>query len=891
MSSDPTAPWHALDVDSVARSVATDAVSGLSPEEAARRLAANGANELARGPAVRPLAILARQFESLVVAILLAASAISLALGEIVDGAAIAAIVALNATIGVVQELRAERSLAALAGLSAPRARVVRAGRSSIVPAREVVRGDVLLLEAGDLVAADARLLAAAALRTGEAALTGESEPAEKSVAPLPVEAPLADRRNLVFLGTSVAAGTGRAVAVATGMDTEVGRIAQLAAGASRDATPLQRELDAVGRRLIAACLAIVAVVFALGYARGVAPFELFLGAVSLAVAAVPEGLPAVVTVSLALGVERMARRGALIRSLPAVETLGAAQVICTDKTGTLTVGSMTVRRLHTASGGYAIEDPTNALDGGIACDEGRADDAALRDLLHACAACNDAEIAAGAPPIGDPTESALLVAAAQRGERREAIEQAEPRLRTIPFDSDRRRMTIVRRRAGRARSYVKGAPEELLARCTRARIGAADAPLDAEGLGSLQSTCLRLAANGLRVLAVAERELEDPDDPGAEEELTFLGFAGLQDPPRAGVRAAVARCREAGIRTVMITGDHRETAAAIAREIGVLGAKDEAVSGRELDALDDVELAERVERIAVFARVSPEHKLRIVRAWKSRGAVVAMTGDGVNDAPALREAAIGVAMGKGGTEAAKEAADMVLTDDDFTSIVAAVEEGRGVFDNVAKTLAYLLAGNAAELATVLGATLLGFPLPLLPIQLLWINLVTDGLPALALATDPIAADALRRPPRPRGSRLLDRARIADVLTAASATAAAALAVFAFELGARGDLAGARDAAFSTLVFAELLRAFGARSETRFAHEVGLTTNLRLVAVVVASIALQIAAHHFTPLVRLFGTHPATLADYGLWILVGALPLATIEARKAWRRRHANGIF
>jgi Ca2+-transporting ATPase len=584
-----------------------------------------------------------------------------------------------------------------------------------------------------------------------------------------------------------------------------------------------------------------------------------------------------------------MARRNALMRSLPSVETLGSTQVICTDKTGTLTVGAMTARRLVTTDAIFRVTGEGYAPDGTILREDGAAPGGAvLHDLLRAAAACNDAELTLreGTPGIvGDPTEAALLVVAAKAGLRREAIETEEPRLRTLPFDSERKRMSIVRRRGSEAWAYVKGAPEEILERCARARGAGVDAPLAPATRASLRQACALLAADGLRVLAIAERRLPRADEPEVETDLTFLGLVGLQDPPRPEARDAVARCRRAGIRIVMITGDHRDTAAAIARELGILGSGDEILEGRELQAVDDEALASRVDRVAVYARVSPEHKLRIVRAWKARGVVVAMTGDGVNDAPALREASIGIAMGTTGTEVAKEASDMVITDDNFASIVDAVEEGRGVFDNVAKTLSYLLAGNTGELALVLFATLLGYPLPLLPIQLLWINLVTDGLPALALATDPIDPDVLERPPRRPDEALADRSRIAAILLTGCLTAGVSFGAFAFELAGGGELASARDAAFSTLVVAELLRAFGARSDAKLVSEVGLLSNLRLFVIVAVSFALQIAIHHSETLRHVFGIAPVSWSECLGWIGLGCIPLVVLEARKAWRRR------
>ncbi len=893
--------WHVTPVTEIGATLGTDVTRGLGPEEAQARLFQEGTNELRRGEAPSPWGILAGQFRSLVIWVLIGAAVVSGLLGELVDGVAIIAIVVLNAIIGFAQEYRAERAVAALARLAAPRARVVRGGQSVIVPAAEVVRGDLLLLEAGDLVAADARLVQASALRTGEAPLTGESEPVEKHAGVYAPETPLADRRNMVFLGTSVAGGSGRAVVVATGMATEVGHIATLLETASSGETPLQRRLDQVARRLLWACAGIVVVVFLLGTLRGIAFGELFLGAVSLAVAAIPEGLPAIVTVALALGVSRMVRRNALVRRLPSVETLGCAQVICTDKTGTLTVGEMTARKLVTGERIFTVGGEGYATDGAIFTDGAEAHpsaDAVLRALLQAAAACNDAEITHrdGRPGVvGDPTEGALLVVAAKAGITRAAVEAAMPRLSAIPFDSDRKRMTVIRRRDGGPWAFVKGAPEVILGRCATMLTAQGRAALgESERARMLEANAL-MANDALRVLALAERPLDGFPAPGAdrprdedvERDLTFLGLVGLQDPPRAEAREAVRKCRRAGIRTVMITGDHPDTARAIARELGILERGDEVIVGHELDALDDAALGQRVTRAAVYARVTAEHKLRIVRAWKARGAVVAMTGDGVNDAPALKEASIGIAMGIAGTEVTKEAADMVITDDNFASIVAAVEEGRGIYDNISKTLAYLLAGNAGELTVMLMAVLIGWPLPLLPIQLLWINLVTDGLPALALATDPIDPGVLSRPPRRPDAQLLDRAFLGRLALTGVLTAAVALVAFGYEFRIDRNVVSARNACFSVLVIAELFRSFGARSDTRTVWEVGLLSNMRLFVIVLASFGLQLVIHHAPVFERLFGTEPISLRQCIAWIGLGSVPLVVLEGRKLVRRAGA----
>lgn len=890
---------HDQSVTGLAASLKSDLIGGLESAEAARRLLTDGPNELRKGKTVSPLVILAAQFESLVIWVLIGAAVISVALGEVIDGSAIIAIVALNAIIGFFQEYRAEKAAAALARLAAPRARVIRDGRAQVLPAAEVVVGDLLLLEAGDLVAADARLLDASALRLTEAALTGESEPVEKYTAILPRETAIADRRNTVFLGTSVATGSARALVVATGMSTEIGHIARLLETATNDATPLQRRLDHVARRLLWVCLAIVAVVFGLGLLRGSGPFDLFLSAVSLAVAAVPEGLPAVVTVSLALGVQRMVRRNALVRRLPAVETLGCAQVICTDKTGTLTVGEMTARKVVTSDRLYQISGEGYSSEGIFISDGAEhtiGDDPLLRDLLEVAAACNDAELQnnAGRPVIvGDPTEGALLVAAAKGGLTRSAIESDMPRLHTVPFDSDRKRMTVVRRRGEDVTAFVKGAPEVILDRCTHILTERGPVSLsDGDRIRIAQAAAL-MANDALRVLALARRSFAQPfapdDATGVEQGLSLVGLVGLQDPPRAEAREAVAKCKRAGIKTVMITGDHPDTARAIARELGILGGGDGVLLGVDLERMTDAVLAQRVSDIAVYARVTAEHKLRIVRAWKSRSAIVAMTGDGVNDAPALKEASIGIAMGITGTEVTKEAADIIITDDNFASIVAAVEEGRGIYDNIAKTLAYLLAGNAGELTVMLIAALLGWPLPLLPLHLLWINLVTDGLPALALATDPVEPGVLNRPPRQPEAQLMDREFLQLTALTGALTAGVTLAAFAYELYVDAGLEQARDAAFTVLVIAELMRSFGARSNVMTVWQVGLLSNIRLFLIVMASFALQLAIHHVGVLQLLFGMEPITFSQCLAWAALGFIPLLVLEGRKMLRRSGAMG--
>ena len=874
------------------RRLATDPLRGLTAAESLRRLHDDGPNELPRADAVTIVELVVRQFRSVVVWVLIGATIVSGALGETIDAVAILAIVVLNAVIGFVQEHRAERAVGALSRITAPRGRVVRDGRAMIVRAADVVRGDVLLLDGGDLVAADARLLEASALHTIEASLTGESTSVEKRATVCAPDTLLGDRSNMVFLGTSVAGGSGRAVVVTTGAATELGAIAALLETAQRDASPLQRQLDRVGRLLLLVCLAIVAAVFLLGLARSTDVLQLFMGAVALAVAAIPEGLPAVVTVALALGVERMARRNALVRRLPSVETLGSAEVVCTDKTGTLTVGEMTVRKIVTGDRVFGVTGDGYALDGAIVADAGDdapTDDRVLPEVLRVAAGCNDAELGerAGRPiVVGDPTEGALLVVAGKRGITRARIEAEQPRLATVPFTAERKRMAVLRRDGDATWVCVKGAPEVILERATTIALDGRVVPLDDAARARMLEAGAILASDGLRVLALAERRLpSDATVADAEHDLTLLGLAGMQDPPRADAREAVERCRRAGVRTVMITGDHPGTARAIARELGILGPHDHVMAGHELDQLSDGELADRVRSVAVYARVTAEHKLRIVRAWKARGAVVAMTGDGGNDAPALKEASIGVAMGLAGTEVTKEAAELVIADDDFATIVDAIEEGRGIYDNVAKTLGYLLAGNVAELAVMLVAALIGWPLPLLPIHLLWINLVTDGLPALGLATDPVDPGVLARPPRDPRREVLDRRLAIRVGCTGALSAAVTLLAFGWHLD--HGVAAARNAAFSVLVFDELLRSLSARSDTRTILEIGLLSNGRLLAIVGVSFALQLAILHVPSLAAVFGTSPPSFADGAVTIALAIVPMAAIELAKVARRPRA----
>ncbi len=876
--------------------------SGLSAQAAAQRLAADGPNELKEGQHISPVQIFIGQFKSLIIWILIVAGIISGVLGETVDAIAILAIVVLNAVIGFYQEYSAEKSIAALKNMTAPQAKVRRDGQVLSIPAQEIVSGDILALEAGDLVAADARILQAAALKCNEAALTGESEVVTKKAALLEqVEVALGDRENMVFMGTSIAAGTGQAVVVATAMQTELGHTAGLIAEAgAEEGTPLERKLEAFGRVLVWATLGIVALLFGLGLLRGTQPLELFMTSVSLAVAAVPEGLPAVVTVALALGVLRMSRRRALVRKLPAVETLGSTSIICTDKTGTLTVGEMTVRALYVAGQRYEVTGEGYGPDGEVRFDGQKAEGphtAPLLELATLILGCNNAHLVEKDgtwQTVGDPTEGALLAAGAKAGGDRQRIEQELPKQFEFPFESDRKRSSVIRRKPdGKLRALVNGAPGSLLDLCTQIYTREGLRPLTAQDRELILAETSAMAQQALRVLGSAWRDLDTalPAEPTADEverALVFVGLSGMYDPPRQQAKEAIAKCHAAGIRVVMITGDHPETAVAIAREIGLASAADQALSGVELDKLTDEELRKQASKIAVYARVTAEHKLRIVRALKANGETVAMTGDGVNDAPAIKGADIGIAMGKTGTEVTKQTADMIITDDNFATIVAAVEEGRGIYDNIRKTLQYLLAGNTGELLLMTVCVIFGLPMPLLPIHLLWINLVTDGLPALCLATDPIDPDVMKRHPRRQSEQITNRSFFRTMAFTGFLTAGVSFAVYFYVLKS-GTLEAARTYAFAVLVFAELLRSFGARSGTKPVWRIPLFTNANLVIVVAISFGLQVWSQHNATLGRFLKTAYMPFTDCLLLLAVGAIPLLILDMVKVgWNSRQKN---
>jgi Ca2+-transporting ATPase len=897
------AAWHSQSTEETLSQLVSRS-EGLSSQEAAQRLAANGPNQLKESKPINPWRLLLSQFKSLIIWILIGAGVVSGLLGEYIDAVAILSIVVLNGLIGFYQEFSAEKSIAALKKMTAPQANVRRDGQIISIPASNVVVGDVFALEAGDLVAADARLLEAASLKCIESPLTGESEAVTKKTdVLLAPDITLGDRQNMVFMGTSVSGGTARAVVVAAGMNTELGRIAGLIVEAgAEEQTPLEKKLQVFGRILVWATLGVVVLLFGLGWLRGTKLLELFMTSVSLAVAAVPEGLPAVVTVSLALGVLRMSRRHALVRKLPAVETLGSTTVICTDKTGTLTAGEMTVRALYSAGESYEVTGEGYAPDGEVLF-KGKNPESRHRalplELATALVSCNNAHLAQEEgvwKVIGDPTEGALLVAGRKAGIDRERIEKELPKQHENPFDSDRKLSSVIRRMPdGILRVFINGAPDVLLERCTNIFTNDGVRAITDEDRRNIAAQNSAMAQKALRVLGSARRDLDHSTSTmqkadafaadAVERDLVFIGLSGMYDPPRPEAKEAVAKCRAAGIRVVMITGDHPQTATAIAREIGIAAPEDTAISGAELDAISDEELRRRAPNILVYARVTAEHKLRIVRAWKANDAVVAMTGDGVNDAPAIKGADIGIAMGKKGTEVTKQASDMVVTDDNFATIVAAVEEGRGIYDNIRKTLQYLLAGNFGELLLMTLCVVAGFPAPLLPIHLLWINLVTDGLPALCLATDPIDPDVMKRRPRRRSEPIADRGFYRAICFTGALTAGVTFAVYVYVLR-HENTATARTYAFAVLVFAELLRSFGARSETKPIWRIPFFTNINLAIVVMASFSLQVWSQHSATLGRFLKTTYMPLTDCVWLLLVGSIPLLSLEIIKVvWKNR------
>jgi len=916
--------WHQTTSADVLEQLGSDAEAGLSDEQAASLLDEHGPNELAEAGGRSPWRILWEQFSGALVLLLLVAAAVSAVLHEYTDAVVILAIVVLNSALGFVQDYRAEKAMAALKQLAVPTVRVRRQGAVREISARDLVPGDIVLLEVGNHVPADCRLLESVNLKIQESALTGESEPVEKQVEPLKDEdLPLGDRSNMGYMGTVVTYGHGVAVVVETGMDTELGRIAQSLQEVESEQTPLQKRLAQLGRTLAAVAVGIVAVVFLMGVARGEDMELMLMTALSLAVAVVPEGLPAVATVTLALGARRMFKRNGLIRKLPAVETLGSVTVICSDKTGTLTENRMTVTVLDLAGDRL---DLTQRFDEASGESDGFEDDDSLRErvagdsslalLLAGAGLCTDAELTVDEKrqtpkAVGDPTEGALVVAAARLGLPKDELVKLFPREGEEPFDSDRKRMTTVHRVAstngeqsnGQVEAavraigdfdsgyiaFTKGAVDSILGVCASVWDGDAARPMDEEWRGRITDANEELAANGMRVLGVAFRTLDNrPDEsesPALEQDLTFVGLVGMIDPPRAEVAGAIARCRSAGIRPLMITGDHPLTAKYIAQQLEIAD-DGEVLTSRELEGMSRDELEAVAEKTSVYARVAPKHKLRLVQALQDRGHVVAMTGDGVNDAPALKQADIGVAMGVTGTDVSKEASQMVLLDDNFATIVNAVEEGRIVYDNIRKFVKYTMTSNAGEIWVMVLAPFLGMPLPLLPLQILWINLVTDGLPGLALAMEKAEQDTMRRPPYPPKQPIFGRAMVRDIAWIGLLMGAISLAVgyWRWDAGPAAETHW-RTIVFTTLTLSQMGNALAIRSFRDSLFTIGALSNPALLASVALTFGLQLAVVYWPPLQGIFRTSALSAAE-----LVGCVALSTlvfwaVEAHKLILRR------
>lgn len=904
--------WYQKNESEVINSLNSDAQQGLTHDEAKRRIDQYGLNELVDRGLKSPWKILWEQLTGLMVLILIVAAVISGLLGEYKDVIVIMVIVVLNALLGFSQEYKAEQAMAALKKMAVPKVKVRRGGHVSEIPAQELVPGDLILLEAGNTVPADARVIESINLRALEAVLTGESEPVEKiSSAIAKDNVQLGDQHNMLFMGTVISFGRGSAIVTSTGMQTELGKIADLIQSVHGEMTPLQKKLDQLGKGLALAALGIVALVFVSGLLTGEEIGYMFQTSIALAVAVIPEGLPAVVTIALALGAQRMLKRQALIRKLPAVETLGSVTVICSDKTGTLTENKMTVTVLDVAENRLDFIETLSGHSPSITADEREHpvvfNSNAVAILLTGGALCNDAilETSPQDPTsfstVGDPTEGALVIAAARVGLQKSDLEKAMPRVAELPFDSDRKRMTTIHQSAGsmpvllqpvwqehqktgRTFKYLaitKGAVDSLLEVCSRVWHNGAVITLDEQWLERIRHANDGMAQNGMRVLGLAFRSLDSLENTSeidvVENDMVFVGMFGMIDPARPEAKDAVAVARSAGIHTMMITGDHPLTAVHIAKNLGITDT-DQIITGKELAVIEMPELERRINDVSVFARVSPEHKMKIITALQNRGNVVAMTGDGVNDAPALKKADIGIAMGITGTDVSKEASDMVLLNDNFSTIVAAVEEGRRIFDNIRKFIKYTMTSNFGEIVTMLAAPLIGMPIPLIPLQVLWINLVTDGLPGLALSVEPADRNTMKRPPYNPRESIFGRGLIRDVIW------------IGFLMGAISLLAGLpfykagadswRTMVFTTLTLAQMGNALATRSENESLFRIGLLSNKAMLASVLVTFVLQLVLIYVPFFQNIFRTVPLTAAELAISLAISAVVFTAIEIVK-----------
>ena len=886
-----TKPWHALTIDESFQQLESQP-TGLTQTEVAERMLKYGANELQAAHRVSPWEILLEQFKNVLILILLGATAISLFLGHGIESIVIAVIVLFAVVLGFVQEYRAERAIEALKQMAAPTATVLRDGLEVKIPAKDLVPGDVVILRTGDRIPSDARLLEAVNLQVEESALTGESVPVEKHVKALKnADSSIGDRKNMVYAGTAVTYGRGRALVAATAMQTEFGKIAKMLQEVETGRTPLQQNLDKVGAVLARAAFVVVAIIVALGLFRGQPFVEMLIFGIALAVAVVPEALPAVVTISLAIGVQKMVKRNALIRRLPAVETLGSTSVICSDKTGTLTKDEMTIRKIFTAGQMFTVSGAGYAPEGVFSTNGGSpsAPTPALRQMLLAATLASDTHLVqlqgGGWDIKGDPTEGALVVAAAKAGMQKEALDAENPRVHEIPFSSETKRMTTIHEAGGKHTAYAKGAPEVILDGCNFVLTTAGPQSLDATGRNEILAQAQALAGEALRVLGIASKLNVTPET--AESGMTFLGLAGMIDPPRPEAKAAIALCADAGIRPVMITGDHPMTARAVAHELGLLHNGGRVVTGAELEEMSDEQLKREVEEISVYARVSPAHKLRVVTAWQARGHIAAMTGDGVNDAPSLKKADIGIAMGITGTDVTKEAAAMTLTDDNFASIVAAVEEGRGVFGNIKKYLMYLLSSNIGEIGLMAGSALLGLPLPLTAVQILYVNLATDGLPALALAVDPPEKDLMKRKPRNPHTGIFTRPVVTLMVLGGLWSTFINLGLFTWALNSGRGLDEAMTMTFVSLVLIQFFKAYNFRSDRHsvlnqpFANKwLNLSVGWEMILLV---LIVYVPFLH-----EAFSTYTLPLVD---WLIVGGLAVTIVPVLELVKWMERKGWF
>lgn len=878
-------PFYTLSTQELEDKFKVSACTGLTKEEAELRREKYGDNRLSE-ERKRPWWIsFAQQFQDFMVLVLLGATLISAFLGEYTDAITILIIVLVNAVLGFVQEYRAEQSMRSLRELSSPTAHVLRGGNHTEVLSAEIVPGDVILLEAGDKVPADARIIGDVDLFADESPLTGESMPVHKhSRVILDEKTPLGDQANMLHAGTVITKGRAVAIVCATGMQTSVGRIAGMIQEHTAEKTPLEVRLQELGKYLVAICFAICALVVVIGVWRGEEIFLMCMAGISLAVAAIPEGLPAIVTVVLALGMQKMMRRKAIIRKLPAVETLGCVTVICSDKTGTLTQNKMTVREIITPSGRYEVAEEQMLRSERDTKEKELTD--TLRNAIETAVLCNNSVIRKRDITIGghwrgrqesvmidgDPTEGALTIVGTRWGIWREQLEQSMVRVGEIAFTSERKRMSVVYEKAKERIIYTKGAPDRILELCGYylAENGMVR-PLSPQIKQDIEVQYEEMASRSLRVLATAYRTVKRNEEitESMERQLIFTGLFGMMDPPRPEASAAIRTCREAGVRTIMITGDHPSTALAIAKEIGICQNDEGTVlTGRQIDSMTENDFARAIRTVSIYARVAPEHKLKIVRALKQQGEIVAMTGDGVNDAPAIREANVGIAMGKGGTDVAREASAMVLSDDNFATITAAIEEGRGIYDNIRKFIRYLLACNTGEVLTMFLTSLLGMPLPLLPVQILWVNLVTDGLPAMALGIDPNEKDSMKRPPRKPNEGVFSRGLSRKIVLRGIQIGVTTVAVFGAVYYMTGDLVKARTMALTTLVMCQMFHVLDCRSEYCNALEAGILRNRFLIGAMTTSIIMHIAVIYVPFLQSIFSTVSLTIEDWGIILFV-----------------------